>query len=75
MAGAGAPRRIRTPPRRPRSADPSLRWIAPNRVTPADRLPHLLRTALPDRTVPRTARWTPQVGPEGDPVRVRLTGR
>ncbi|MFJ9010145.1 hypothetical protein [Streptomyces canus] len=35
----------------------------------------LLRTALPDRTVSLTARWTPQVGPEGDPVRVRLTGR
>lgn len=29
----------------PLLADPPLRWIAPNRVTPADRLPYVLRTA------------------------------
>ncbi|MGW0816625.1 NAD(P)/FAD-dependent oxidoreductase [Streptomyces viridiviolaceus] len=28
----------------PLLADPPLRWIAPNRVTPADRLPYVLRT-------------------------------
>ncbi|MCT9079194.1 NAD(P)/FAD-dependent oxidoreductase [Streptomyces fulvoviolaceus] len=28
----------------PLMADPPLRWIAPNRVTPADRLPYVLRT-------------------------------
>ncbi|MDL5205126.1 FAD-dependent oxidoreductase [Streptomyces sp. ALI-76-A] len=26
---------------------PPLRWIAPNRVTPADRLPYVLRTSVP----------------------------
>ncbi|MFI5468884.1 NAD(P)/FAD-dependent oxidoreductase [Streptomyces cacaoi] len=29
----------------PLLVDPPLRWIAPNRVTPADRLPYVLRTA------------------------------
>ncbi|MDH6485618.1 FAD-dependent oxidoreductase [Streptomyces sp. SAI-127] len=41
LAGAERPDGV------PLSADPSLRWIAPNRVTPADRLPYLLRTAAP----------------------------
>ncbi|MEV0642523.1 FAD-dependent oxidoreductase [Streptomyces sp. NPDC050619] len=31
----------------PLIVDPPLRWIAPNRVTPADRLPYVLRTAAP----------------------------
>ncbi|NEA99204.1 NAD(P)/FAD-dependent oxidoreductase [Streptomyces sp. SID13726] len=29
------------------SVDPPLRWIAPNRVAPADRLPYVLRTTVP----------------------------
>ncbi|TQJ57126.1 NAD(P)/FAD-dependent oxidoreductase [Streptomyces sp. SLBN-115] len=29
----------------PLLVDPPLRWVAPNRVTPADRLPYVLRTA------------------------------
>jgi thioredoxin reductase len=31
----------------PLLADPPLRWIAPNRVTPGDRHPYVLRTATP----------------------------
>jgi thioredoxin reductase len=84
----------------PLLTDPPLRWIAPNRVTPTDRLPYVLRTttrltrpalhvtqdgrtlhrerlrtAVPNRTLSLTARWTHQVDPEGGPVRVRLTDR
>lgn len=33
------------PPAVPLTVAPPLRWIAPNRVTPADRLPYVLRTA------------------------------
>ncbi|MEU9171270.1 NAD(P)/FAD-dependent oxidoreductase [Streptomyces sp. NPDC048420] len=40
LAGAGAER----PDSIPLLADPPLRWIAPNRVTPTDRLPYVLRT-------------------------------
>ncbi|MET7733170.1 NAD(P)/FAD-dependent oxidoreductase [Streptomyces sp. NPDC005402] len=85
----------------PLSVDPPLFWIAPNRVTPADRLPYVLRTAtpltrrpvlhvtqdgrtlhrerlrtaVPNRTITLTARWTHQADPEGGPVRVHLTDR
>jgi hypothetical protein len=38
LAGADWPAGI------PLTVDPPLRWIAPNRVTPADRHPHVLRT-------------------------------
>ncbi|MFK4100432.1 NAD(P)/FAD-dependent oxidoreductase [Streptomyces sp. NPDC019531] len=94
LAGAERPDSV------PLLADPPLRWIAPNRVTPADRLPYVLRTtavsarpllhvtqdgrtlhrerlrttAVPNRTVTLTARWTHQVDPKGGPVRVGLTG-
>jgi hypothetical protein len=33
------------PPGVPLTVDPPLRWITPNRVTPADALPYTLRTA------------------------------
>ncbi|MEV4232428.1 FAD-dependent oxidoreductase [Streptomyces bobili] len=33
------------PPGVPLSVAPPLRWIAPNRVTPSDRLPYILRTS------------------------------
>ncbi|MFD8389502.1 NAD(P)/FAD-dependent oxidoreductase [Streptomyces sp. NPDC059680] len=77
-----------------------LRWIAPNRVNPADpparyvlrtdapltrpalrvhqdgRLLHRARpglgTALPNRTLTLTARWTDQVDPKGGEVRVSV---
>ncbi|WP_053752395.1 NAD(P)/FAD-dependent oxidoreductase [Streptomyces sp. MMG1533] len=39
LAGAEPPKGV------PLIVDPPLRWIAPNRVTPADRLPYVLRTA------------------------------
>ncbi|MGP4089195.1 NAD(P)/FAD-dependent oxidoreductase, partial [Streptomyces sp. KR55] len=79
------------------TVDPPLRWIAPNRVTPADRHPYVLRTAtlltrpvlhvtqdgrllhrrplrsaVPNRTLTLTARWTPRVDPKGGPVRVSV---
>ncbi|MEU8654156.1 FAD-dependent oxidoreductase [Streptomyces sp. NPDC048737] len=38
-AGTGHPSAV------PLTVAPPLRWIAPNRVTPADRLPYVLRTA------------------------------
>ncbi|RZB14601.1 FAD-binding protein [Streptomyces sp. F001] len=81
----------------PLTVDPPLRWIAPNRVTPADRHPYVLRTAalltrpvlhvtqdgrllhrrplrsaVPNRTLTLTARWTPRVDPKGGPVRVSV---
>ncbi|MEV2213308.1 FAD-dependent oxidoreductase [Streptomyces sp. NPDC050997] len=40
---AGAVRQVGVP----LLVDPPLRWIAPNRVTPADRLPYILRTSVP----------------------------
>jgi hypothetical protein len=81
----------------PLLVDPPLRWIAPNRVTPADRRPYVLRTAtllrrpvlhvlqdgrrlhrapllsaVPNRTLTLSARWTPRVDPKGGPVRVTV---
>ncbi|MFD7409091.1 NAD(P)/FAD-dependent oxidoreductase [Streptomyces sp. NPDC059866] len=81
----------------PLTVDPPLCWIAPNRVTPADRHPYVLRTAalltrpvlhvtqdghllhrrplrsaVPNRTLTLTARWTPRVDPKGGPVRVSV---
>ncbi|MDN0200058.1 FAD-dependent oxidoreductase [Streptomyces sp. S.PNR 29] len=81
----------------PLLVDPPLRWIAPNRVTPAVRRPYVLRTAtplrspvlyvtqdgsrlhrqpllsaVPNRTLTLSARWTPRVDPEGGPVRVTV---
>ncbi|GAA4023551.1 NAD(P)/FAD-dependent oxidoreductase [Streptomyces plumbiresistens] len=44
-AEAGAEPGAESPDGVPLIADPPLRWIAPNRVTPADRLPYVLRTA------------------------------
>jgi len=83
----------------PLVVDPPLRWIAPNRVAPADDHPYVLRTsallhrpvlhvvqdgrllhheglrtAVPNRTVTLTARWTHLVDAKGGPVRVALTG-
>ncbi|MYS49245.1 oxidoreductase, partial [Streptomyces sp. SID6013] len=43
----------------PLVADPPLRRIAPNRVTPGDRFPYLLRTALP---LPRPVLYVTQDG-------------
>ncbi|MFI1068800.1 NAD(P)/FAD-dependent oxidoreductase [Streptomyces puniciscabiei] len=82
----------------PLAVEAPLRWIAPNRVTPADpparyvlrtgtpltrpvlrvhqdgRLLHrerpTLGTALPNRTLSLTTRWTGRVDPEGGEVRV-----
>jgi hypothetical protein len=81
----------------PLLVEPPLRWIAPNRVTPADRLPYVLRTtallsrpvlrvtqdgrllhrerlrtAVPNRTLTLTARWTRRGDPKGGPVRITL---
>lgn len=83
----------------PLVVDPPLRWIAPNRVAPADDHPYVLRTsaplhrpvlhvvqdgrllhheglrtAVPNRTMRLTARWTHLVDATGGPVRVTLTG-
>ncbi|MGW0335649.1 NAD(P)/FAD-dependent oxidoreductase [Streptomyces sp. NPDC003011] len=41
LAGAAPPDGV------PLLVEPPLRWIAPNRVTAADRLPYVLRTAVP----------------------------
>ncbi|MER6065353.1 FAD-dependent oxidoreductase [Streptomyces sp. NPDC001792] len=84
----------------PLAVDAPLRWIAPNRITPADPpARHLLRTAapltrpvllvhqdgrllhrerpglgtaLPNRTLTLTARWTGRVDPKGGEVRVSV---
>ncbi|WP_433454379.1 FAD-dependent oxidoreductase [Streptomyces sp. CA-142005] len=84
----------------PLAVDAPLRWIAPNRITPADpparhflrtaapltrpvllvhqdgRLLHRERpglgTALPNRTLTLTARWTGRVDPKGGEVRVSV---
>lgn len=94
LAGAERPGGV------PLIVESPLRWIAPNRVSPADRLPYVLRTttplsrpvlhvtqdgrplhrerlrtAVPNRTVRLTARWTHRVDPKGGPVRVALTDR
>jgi thioredoxin reductase len=91
LAGAERPDGV------PLLVEPPLRWVAPNRVTPADRLPYVLRTtaplsrravritqdgrllhrarlgtAVPNRTVTLTARWTGRVDPTGGPVRIRV---
>ncbi|MER5194496.1 NAD(P)/FAD-dependent oxidoreductase [Streptomyces sp. NPDC002755] len=44
-SGAGQPSGADRAGAVPLLVDPPLRWIAPNRVTPADRLPYVLRTA------------------------------
>ncbi|MET8809532.1 FAD-dependent oxidoreductase [Streptomyces sp. NPDC004546] len=84
----------------PLAVDAPLRWIAPNRITPADPpARHLLRTgapltrpvllvhqdgrllhrerpglgtALPNRTLTLTARWTDRVDPKGGEVVVSV---
>ncbi|MFI6934959.1 NAD(P)/FAD-dependent oxidoreductase [Streptomyces sp. NPDC050287] len=91
LAGADRPDGV------PLLVDPPLRWIAPNRVAPGDRLPYVLRTtvpltrrllrvtqdgrllhrarlgtAVPNRTVTLTARWTGRVDPRGGPVRITV---
>ncbi|MFF9062031.1 NAD(P)/FAD-dependent oxidoreductase [Streptomyces sp. NPDC014882] len=43
--GTGTGTETGRPPAVPLTVAPPLRWIAPNRVTPADRLPYVLRTA------------------------------
>ncbi|PAZ11422.1 oxidoreductase [Streptomyces sp. SA15] len=82
LAGAG-PR----PDSVPLLVEPPLRWIAPNRVTPGDRLPYVLRTATPlTRPVLRVAQngrllhrerlWTPMALPNRTlTLTARWTGR
>lgn len=71
----------------PLSVEPPLRWIAPNRVTPGDRLPYVLRMAAPlsrpvlrviqnGRLLHRERLWTPAALPNRTlTLTARWTGR
>ncbi|MFV0132490.1 NAD(P)/FAD-dependent oxidoreductase [Streptomyces sp. HMX87] len=97
LASGEWPRSGERPGSVPLLAEAPLRWIAPHRVTPSDRLPYVLRTdalltrpvlyvtqdgrtlhrerlrartAVPNRNLRLSARWTDRVNPGGGPVRV-----